>query len=388
MQDETLLQFATAREAELLAAVEEHGGQRAAAKALGINQSVISTALARLHARAAKRGYSPEHDMTRTVPDGFRVRGVSTYYNKEGKAAGQWVKSAVDRERTEQLMREAVKALSEDVRGLSPLVPAPARAMADLMAVYPFGDPHFGMYAWAEEAGDDFDVDIARRLTLGAVDRLVATAPAAQIGVVLLLGDVFHMNDQKNITPGHGHQLDVDSRFVRVLRVGIETYRHAIQRALEKHERVVVRCVAGNHDPQAIWSLAFTLAAFFENNPRVEVDLNPSKFWYFQHGKVLIASTHGDTAKHEQLGPIMAADMPQSWGATEYRYWYTGHVHHAQVKEFPGVVCESFRTLAANDAYAAGHGYRAGRDMVCIVHHREYGEIERHRCDIAMLADE
>src|SRR5690606_11620311 len=177
------------------------------------------------------------------------------------------------RERTEQLMREAIKALSEDVRGLSPLVPAPARAMADLLAVYPFGDPHFGMYAWAEEAGDDFDADIARRLTLGAVDRLVATAPAAQTGIVLLLGDVFHMNDQKNVTPGHGHQLDVDSRFVRVLRIGIETHRHVTQRALEKHERVIVRCVAGNHGPQAIWSLAFTLAAFFENNPRVEVDL-------------------------------------------------------------------------------------------------------------------
>jgi len=32
-----------------------------------------------------------------------------------------------------------------------------------------------------------------------------------------------------------------------------------------------------------------------------------------------------------------------------------------------------------------GHGYRAGRDMRCIVHHKQYGEIERHRCDVAMI---
>ncbi len=381
-----LLRWSTRRETEILEAIEAAGGNHtAAAAALGINQSNVSRAYARVKARAAAAGYSPEHDMTHVVPDGFRVKGVSTYYNKEGKPTGQWVKSQVDRERTEQLVREAVAALTEDIRGTAPLTAPPIRQLDDLMAVYPFGDPHIGMYAWADEAGDDFDLEIAERLTLGAVDRLLSSAPAAGTAVLLLLGDVFHMNDRKNITPGHGHVLDVDSRYAKVLQVGIKTYRHAIQRALEKHRRVIVRCVEGNHDHDAVWALAFTLAAFFENEPRVEVDLSPSKFWYFQFGKVLIASTHGDTAKHEQLGPIMATDMPETWGATRHRYWYTGHVHHQVVKEFPGVVCESFRTLAARDAYAAGHGYRAGRDMLCIVHHREHGEVERHRCDLGMI---
>jgi hypothetical protein len=32
--------------------------------------------------------------------------------------------------------------------------------------------------------------------------------------------------------------------------------------------------------------------------------------------------------------------------------------------------------------YVAGQGYRAGRDMRLIIYH---GEIERHRCDVAML---
>ena len=33
----------------------------------------------------------------------------------------------------------------------------------------------------------------------------------------------------------------------------------------------------------------------------------------------------------------------------------------------------------------AGQGYCAVGDMCLIVHHREHGEIERHRCEVAML---
>jgi len=380
-----LLEWATPHERKCLDAVAKHGSGRAAAKALGLNESSVRKSLHALRRRAALAGYSPEHAMTHSVPDGYMVKGVSTLYKPDGQVAAQWVKSAVDSDRAEALARETIAALSEQVRGLAPLTDAPKRTHADLLAVYPFGDPHVGLYTWARECGDDFDLEIGRKLTLGAVDQLVTSAPPAETAILLLLGDVFHANDQTNQTPGHKHQLDVDSRHVKVLGVGIETYRHAVLRALEKHQRVIVKCISGNHDPQSVWALAFTLSAYFDNEPRVEVDIGPSKFWYHRFGKVLIGSTHGDTVKHEQLGPIMACDRSEDWGATTYRYWYTGHVHHSAVKEFPGVTCESFRTLAAQDAYASGHGYRAGRDMRCIVHHREFGEVERHRCDVAML---
>lgn len=37
------------------------------------------------------------------------------------------------------------------------------------------------------------------------------------------------------------------------------------------------------------------------------------------------------------------------------------------------------------DAWHQGQGYRAGRDMQMIVHHREHGEVERHRVDVGMV---
>jgi hypothetical protein len=323
--------------------------------------------------------------MTHDVPAPFAVKGVSTLYGEDGSVKAQWVKTAIDQQKAEMAAKAAIDALSEEIRGKSPRIKPPKRSDADLLAVYPMGDPHFGMYAWAKECGEDFDLAEAERVTLGAIERLVSSAPPAETAIVLPLGDFFHADDQTNQTPGHKNQLDVDSRYPKVLGVGIKSLRHVILRALEKHKRVIVRIEPGNHDPHAKWVLALTIAAYFEGDPRVEVDLSPAKFWFYRFGKVLLGSTHGDTVKHEGLLGVMAADRPEDWGQTKHRYWYTGHVHNTIVKEFPGVVCESFRTLAAKDAYAAGHGYRAGRDMCCIVHHKEHGEIERHRCDVGML---
>lgn len=335
--------------------------------------------------RLALQGHSPDHDMTHPVPSPFVVKGVSTYYDKEGNPRGQWVKSRLDNDAAERAIREFIEWLAKDVRGLARPTPAPKLVMRDLLAVYPMGDPHFGMYAWKDEAGDDFDLAIAERITRAAIDRLVTSAPAAETALLLELGDFFHADNTKNATPQNNNTLDVDTRWGKVVQIGLRTMKFCVGRLLEKHNKVVVRVVRGNHDIHSSFMLALALKEFFSTEPRVEIDLSPAMFWYFAFGKVLIGVTHGDTTKMDDLPGIMAADRPTDWGASKHRYWYQGHVHTSNVKEKLGCIVESFRTLAAQDAWAAGQGYRAGRDMRLIVHHREHGEIERHRCDIGML---
>ena len=94
--DPALKDWATDTQARYVDAVNEHGSIRAAARQLGVSYYSAYSQIERLKAKAAVKGYSPEHGMTRTVPEPFVVRGVSTYYNKDGKAAGQWVKSRLD----------------------------------------------------------------------------------------------------------------------------------------------------------------------------------------------------------------------------------------------------------------------------------------------------
>lgn len=376
--------WATVRQLEYIEAVEKHGSVSRAAAEMGVSRSTLRNSLEALRGKAELKMISPEHGLTTRLPEIYSADRITVQVGPDGMER-HWLKGKVDAEKREAILRAAIEAMVSDISPPGPLVPAPDRVMEDLLTVYPMGDPHFGMYAWAKEAGEDFDLKIARRITLAAVDRLVQSAPPSETAILLPLGDVFHMNDQTNQTPAHKHQLDADSRFVHVLEVAIETFRHAILRCLEKHAQVVVRFVKGNHDPEAVWALAFATKAFFSNEPRVSVDVSPAEHWFYRFGSVLLGATHGDKAKPEALMGVMACDRARDWGETRHRYWYCGHVHHSSVKELPGVTVETFRTLAAADAYARGHGYRAGRDMRAIVLHRDAGEIERHRCDVGQI---
>lgn len=355
-----------------------------AANELGISERNARKLLKRAKELAAKRGYAPDHDMTKPVPDGFVVSGVSTYYNDEGKPTGQWVKSKLTEGDKLKALQEAIEDFVSSYKGLAKPTPPPKEAAEDIVLAIPIGDPHIGMYAWSEEAGEDFDIDIARNDLLSAAEKLVSVAPCASTCLIVNLGDFFHADNMSNTTSRSGHSLDVDTRWSKVLKLGCMLMVDIIKLALQKHPRVEVINAIGNHDDHSSIMLAAFLSAYFSEEPRVFIQPTSSKFHYFSFGKCLIGVTHGDTVKHADLGELMAVDKPEDWGASEHRYWYVGHIHHNRKLELRGCVVESFRTLAAKDAWHAAKGYRSGRDMNAVVLHKEFGEIARYRCDIRM----
>jgi len=383
MISEDLKQFGTERQNEFIDAIIKYGSLRKAAERLQVSAGTIQSGIDRLKQKAAIRGYAPQNDMVHIVPDPFVVRGTSTLY-KDGVAKIQWVKTRLEDDKLEQVIKDFVLSLAEGVSGLAPSIEKPKLCRSDVMTVIPMGDPHFGLYAWHEDAGDDFDLDIAEKLTCGAIDRLIASSPDSETALLLNLGDMFHADNQKNVT-NSGHQLDVDGRWAKVQQIGLRAIIYCLQQLLKKHDKVIFRINKGNHDGHSSYALALMISCYFNKEPRMEVDLSPSVSWYYKFGKVLIGSTHGDTIKGKDMMSIMAADKPVDWGGSKFRYWYVGHVHHKEVKEYHGGTVEYFRTLAARDAWHQGQGYRAGRDMCAIVLHKEHGEIERHICDIGMI---
>lgn len=380
----SLLEFCvTDRQREVVSACESVGPEKAA-KSLGVHVRNVYKMISRIKALAAKRGHSPEHDMTKVAPEGFAIRGTSTLYDADGNAKLQWVKTKVDAEAQLAMMREVVEAMAEDVVRAEPM-DAPEHTDSDLMAVYPIGDAHIGQLSWGRESGDDWDLHIAEQTLCGAFVRCVNTAPACDEAVIINLGDWYHRENMEGVTARSGHSLDTDGRFQKMAAVGVKIMRSMIAAALERHKRVRVINVIGNHDQVASIMLSVCLANAYENEPRVTIDDSPSVFNYVEFGNVLIGAHHGHTAKAEKLAGVMAADMPEAWGRTKHRTWMTGHIHHASTKEYPGVYVESFATLAAKDAYAASGGWRSRRNTQCIVFHREFGEVERHTIDISMV---
>lgn len=380
-----LAKFASPAQDRYLEAVLRLGSCRKAAKELGVHNATVSRCMKSLIDKAARQGWSPEHDMTRTVPDGFRIKGTSTLYDMEtGEGRLQWVKTTVDHDRQLELLRAAVDAMSGEVQPLPP-VPAPVIYDHRLLTVIPLGDPHFGMKAWAAEVGEGFDLETAEQLTFAAVDRLCARTPSSNTALLLNLGDYFHADNGTNRTPRSGANLDVDGRFRQIAETGVRALIRCIERLLQKHQTVIVRNNPGNHDPHQAAMLSICLAARFHDNPRVRIDESPSSFFYYRFGKTLIGSTHGDGAKLNDLPLIMARDVKEDWAAADFRVWHCGHFHHDQVKDLVGCTVETHRTLVPNDAWHFHQGYRSMRDLKAIVYDVEFGEICRMRCGVEQL---
>ena len=386
--DPTLLEYATPAQTSHLEAVLKHGSITRAADATGVTRSAIQRAIKCVRTNAAIQGYAPEHNMVHTAPEGFSVVGTTTLHHEEKGQVMQWVRTKVNREQQAEIAKEFTQALADGVRGKAKPIPKPKCKLKDCLTLYPMGDPHFGLHAWGEEVGEDYDLKIAMRNNQVANEKISLASPDTKIAIILNVGDFFHSDNQQNRTAKSGAALDVDGRLHKVVRVGTESIRYKIDLALAKHEKVIVRNDMGNHDEILSQMLSMILDAYYHKEKRVEIDISPNHYWYYEFGKNLLGSTHGDTIKMEALGEIMAHDMPEAWGRTQFRNWFTGHIHHKKVQEFRGCQVESFNTLAARDAWNHKSGYRAKRNMQSIVYHKEYGEQERHTISIEEIKDQ
>ncbi len=381
----------TERQIELIDALFKIDNVKKASKSIGMSERGAFRMLASIRKRQASVGKG-EHFVAdlHLENTGLGVKGTTTRLDRDKETGemvigAQYIKTDRTTEDRIEAMRGAISEIVEEVRGTEKKVKSPKIVNKDCMAVYNIGDAHIGMLAHRDESGDDFDLKIAESDLIGVMRRLVDSAPPSETAVIIDVGDFFHADNQSNETSGNKNKLDVDGRWHKVLKVGLNVMVELVREALKKHKKVIVKNIQGNHNEHSATFLAAYTAAKFENEPRVEVDELPSRFWYYQFGKVLIGSTHGHTVKPQDLGEIMACDCEDIWSSTRHRYWYTGHVHHDQVKEYRTYKFESFRTLAAKDAWHAGSGYRSGRDMKCIVHHKDYGEVQRHTVNLAML---
>jgi predicted phosphodiesterase len=312
------------------------------------------------------------------VPAGHAVKGVSALVDSDGRTIQQWIKT---KEQTQTDLIAAIKEEFSQYEGVAKLAEPPKETLADLMQVYPVCDPHIGMLSWGPETGESNDLKIGVDRVDGGLQRLISLAPAAETAVIIQTGDFLHADSQSNATPASGHQLDVDGRAQKVKLAGVQLLRRSIDYALQKHSRVIVKNLKGNHDPESAAWLNIALGLFYSDEPRVEIDLEDGNndIWLHLFGVNYIGATHGHTMKPERMAMVMADDNPEYWGASKYRWMIFGHIHHETVKEVGSVRCESFRQPVPKDAYAHSHGYRAGNSMSSITLHKTDGEIGRHK---------
>lgn len=362
-------------ERELLQAIIGNNGNiSAAARHLNLSVRNKRAQLARIKRRAAAQGFSPEHDMTNTAPEGFSVSGVSTLYDEEGNVKIQWVKTHAAQEKLKEDFRDFIEGVCQEIKPAKKTkLNRKQKYDPNLMSGIFIGDGHLGMYAYDKETRhSNFDLDIATSNIRAAIDDLISRSPNSETGMLVDVGDFTHANTSHNTT-WSGTPLDVDTRHHRVMREAGMLMRYCIDRMLEKYKKVVVVVARGNHNPDAAVGVQLMLEFYYSKEKRVTVLPTEGFFHYIEWGKWLIGVNHGDKVKPNKLVSVMARDMSEAWGRTTCRMWALGHFHHQDVLEIDGCVVQKFAALPAPDAWHSSMGFSSGQAMQLINFKREGG---------------
>lgn len=384
---ESLIQFATVRQIEVLDALREHGTQEKAAVALGITTRNVAYALARLRKSAGHHGISLKHGWVHGTPQTHTAEGVSTYYEKTESSPAQWVKAKMKQEAYNEAVREAIAGFMEDITPLA-VSAGPVDVQTDIIPWIQIGDGHLGMLAHLNETTQNFDLKIAERELCTAIDMLIDEMPMCERIVINDLGDMTHYSNMKGETAMSGNKLDYDGRFPKMIRVYSSTMRHIVEKVLTKAKTVDVIINKGNHSEENDVWMAELLRVAYGPSGRVNVLDNSSAFIGYRMGKTLVMTTHGHTCKPNNLVGVLTSDFAKDYGETEFRYIDVGHVHHHYVsKEYPGTVVESWNNLPPNDKWAHDSGYRSRKSISVVLRSRKYGDVGRRVLPIQQIRD-
>lgn len=351
-----------------------------AAKIAGLSRGTFSSWAIR-NGLTGKGGYVAPGN----IPENHYIKGVSTLYDGDGQVKAQWVKTSLDQEQALEALKAVVGAMAGEVRPVAPQT-SPLAFLANLLTLYTFTDYHVGMLAWHKEGGADWDLAIAETMGVAAMAALTAGAPASEHAIVNIQGDFLHFDGLSAITPQHGHVLDADGRFGKVVDVAIRLIRQLVAQALAKHPTVTLLICEGNHDLASSLWLRKLFSALYENEPRLTVHESELPYYCIEWGNTMLGFHHGHLKKNEQLPALFAAQFREAWGRCHKVYIHTGHRHHKDWKAHAGAEVIQHPTLAARDAYAARGGWWSEREITAITYSKKYGWAAANNITPEMLA--
>lgn len=364
---------------QVLQALNEAAGNvTEAAKRLGIGRRTLQRRLA-LRRADPDSGFAGK--VWPVMPEGQRLRGVSSFQKvvdpDTGEVVSQWVKTERDRADDEAMQRELLEAFLEKIPRAPKLAASRKVKNEDLANLHILTDYHLGMLAWGEECGEPWDLKIAEDLLVKMFAYGLANSPAATQGLLAQLGDFTHYDSFESITPTSKHLLDSDSRPQKMVRVALRVLRRVIDMMLKKYDTVYVLMAEGNHDIMSSAWLREAFALFYENEPRVTVEVRPDPYYAFLWGQTLLFFHHGHLRKPRDVDRVFTGKFKEEYGASDKVYAHMGHLHHKDEKETALMEVIQHPTIAAMDAYASRYGFLSMRRASVLTYHKTHGEVQK-----------
>jgi len=259
---------------------------------------------------------------------------------------------------------DAIKATVDKLLSSPIKLPKPPKKKAGGVALeICLFDNHFGMLAWDEETGENYDLKIADKYYVNAVYDILARTDHLKVDKIIFpIGqDFFHMNSTSMTTPNGNNKLDVDGRYGKILTAG----KMAVVKAVEACRMVApveIMWVPGNHDPETSYALICILDAYYRSAKNVTIDSSSSPRKCITYGDCAIGLTHGCYEKKKDTVSIFNANFPEFLNA-KHKEIHEGHLHKEQETEIiltdtrQNVKKRIIPSLCGTDAWHHRQGY-------------------------------
>lgn len=221
-------------------------------------------------------------------------------------------------------------------------------------------DFHWGKYAWLDETGNDYNFDEAKKRLVQTTTDLISRLPGRPEKIFIATGsDWFHI-DNPGKTTTRGTPQDIFGSPSQILLSGCKLARQHIE-MFRQVAPIEVLFMPGNHDQYSTLTMMLYLQAVYEDAEDVTVILSPASRQYMRYGSTLMGFTHGDRLKDTKLPQLMAIEQRENWGICDNKMWFTGHVHHQQVKETGGALVIKLPSLSGTDKWHFDSGYTSSK---------------------------
>jgi hypothetical protein len=238
--------------------------------------------------------------------------------------------------------------------------------------MYEFGlvDFHLGLYAWHEETGENYDIDIAIETAKRGINDILSRMENCEKILLPIGQDFFHIDNEKNTTT-KGTPQSVDTRWQKIFREGCSLNVWFIKKLFQKTNKIQINYVKSNHDQKLSYFLVCWLDAYFRNDNRIDVNLSPYPRQYIQWGKCGICLLH-DLPK-KRIDKIFQAESPEIWGNTKFRELHKGHTHNEAVQSEMGVTIRTIAPITPRCDWTTEKGFYSERKFQCFKWHKEKG---------------
>jgi hypothetical protein len=316
---------------------------------------------------------------------------LSSYWSKLGKD-GMWTVSAYFKateidsnlEMQKSVILDEIKAHTTQSLDRPYIIYRPQASIEDLLLEICVFDPHFGKLAWEDEGTDNYDLDIAEKRFKEAVNELLGRVDLTKVRRIHFPvgNDLFHIDNDANTTT-HGTSMHSDSRFPklvqRIRKILVETID-----IISTIAPVDVTVVPGNHDTQSCFMMGEIIDAWYHNDSRIFINNSPRSRKYYQYGVNGFMYCHGHNEKWGDFIKLFAAQEPQLWAETKFRWAKIGHLHHNKKMEYwsqeddHAFQVQVIPSISSDDKWHFDKGYHSLKQAKAFLYHKEKGEIANY----------